>query len=364
MPSLASPKKTSRKISPILSVILGVVTLLLVIGGYHLVQWLNPGQKITPSTVQKLAEVPTLMRHDDGISAIAFNLHPNQDISFASNSYNYDDKEGMIKLWKLKEGEEAIEAFAVRAGRRFAFSPDGKRLATINAQGAVKLWDLTQIANIFHSLKDSQQVYSVRFNPDGQTLASGGGDGTIKLWNWRTGKVLHRLKAHETGVSAIAFSPDGQTLASSSENEIKLWNWTNSKLLHTLKTDENEIDKIVFSPDGKTLASRDYNGTIKLWTWRNGQVSRSLQGDDLSLSPDGQILAISNEAGINLLNWSDGAESLTIKAGKSPFAFSPDGQTFASNSDNGTIKLWNGRNGRLIRSFQRREKNLSTGQKL
>ena len=362
MPSFASPQKTSRKTSPILSVILGVVTLLLVIGSYHLVQWLHPGQKITPSTVQKLAEVPTLMRHDDGISAIAFNLHPTQDISFASSS-DSDDEDGMIKLWKLKEEEEATEAFAVRAGQRFAFSPDGKRLATINALGTAKLWDLTQIKNIFHSLKDSQTVGTVRFSPDGQMLASGSADGTIKLWNWRRGKVLHRLKGHETRVSEIAFSPDGQTLASSSGDEIKLWNWRNSKILRTLKSGKNGVAGMVFSPDGKTLSSRDYDSTIKLWNWKTGQAIRTLQISSnnfnfgsIAFSPDGQTLASSSDDGIKLWNGRDGTERLTIKAGKSPFAFSPDGKTLASDSDNGTIKLWNGRDGRLIRSFQRHEK--------
>ncbi len=362
-----------RKISPVAGVVLAVIVIVLVLGGSHLGQWLHSDQTITSRTVGNLEEVPILIRHDATISSITFNPQPSADLSFVSSDVN-----GLVKLWHLDKDAATKQVavtkqLAMQAGKRIALNPDGKQLASIDLEGSgAKVWDLTQIANMFSSIKDDQVTYSASYSPNGQILASGYADGTIKLWDWQHSKILHRLKAYEGGVSAIAFSPDGQTLASGSMDSadpIKLWNWKTGRLLRQMAGNKHHI-AMDFSPNGQTLAigscddSLNNNCTIKLWDWRNGTEVRSIPGEqsyseaaNFTFSPDGQTLAISHENGIKLWNPNDGTETLTIQEGFSPLAFSPDDQTLASSSDNGTIKLWNRSDGRLIRDIQGREKN-------
>jgi WD40 repeat protein len=353
-------KSIPRKLSLVGSVFLAVMILVLVLSGYHLVQWLNPGSRITPRTVGNLEEVPILIRHDAAIRSIVFNPQPNADLSFVSSS-----RDRLIKLWQLDKGS-ATEKFAVQAGTRIALSPDGKLLASLDSEDGAKLWGLTQTDTLFHSLQDNQESYALSFSPDGQILASGNATGMIKLWDWQHGKPLHTLKASETEIIAIAFSPDGQTLASSDgDKTTKLWNWKTGKVVRTFQGDIGGGDSITFSPNGQTLASGDSDGkmqTITLLDWSSSQVIQTIRiaassSSDVVFSPDGQILASNSDDGIKLWNNRNGKEVLTIKEGRSPFTFSPDGQTLASGSDDG-IKLWNGRDGRLIRDFQGREEGI------
>ncbi|WP_375472719.1 NB-ARC domain-containing protein, partial [uncultured Nostoc sp.] len=137
-----------------------------------------------------------------------------------------------------------------------AFSPNGKLLATGDADGKTYLWQVDDGKLLFTCIGHSSWVKSVAFSPDGQTLASGSDDQTVKLWDVRDGKCLKTLQEHSNWVRSVAFSPDGQTLASGSEDQtVKLWNVHSGKCLITLQGNTNRIMSVAFSPDGQTLAS-------------------------------------------------------------------------------------------------------------
>ncbi|MBN3939039.1 MAG: hypothetical protein HWQ40_03545 [Nostoc sp. NMS9] len=243
-----------------------------------------------------------------------------------------------------------------------AFSPNGKLLATGDADGKTYLWQVEDGKLLFTCTGHSSWVKSVAFSPDGQTLASGSDDQTVKLWDVDDGKCLKTLHGHSNWVRSVAFSPDGQTLASGSEDQtVKLWNVHIGKCLITLQENTNRIMSVAFSPDGQILASCNEKQTVKLWDVRDGKCLKILQGHSswvrsVAFSPDGEILATgSDDQTVKLWDVRDGKCLKTLQGHTNrvwSVAFSPDGQTLASGGDDQTVKLWDVRDGKCLKTFQ------------
>ncbi|HSS90564.1 MAG TPA: hypothetical protein VLL69_14690 [Streptosporangiaceae bacterium] len=71
---------------------------------------------------------------------------------------------------------------------------------------------------------DGGAVTSVAFRPDGRTLATGNADGTTRLWDMASHRQIAALTGPTGPVSSVAFSRDGKTLAASrGDHTVRLW---------------------------------------------------------------------------------------------------------------------------------------------
>lgn len=106
----------------------------------------------------------------------------------------------------------------------FAMSPDGKIIAAVGKDYAVRLWNAETGKLRMKFLGHTGRVTSVAFSPDGTSLLTGGFDGTASLVEQSTGREVLRVM-HSGRINSVAFSQDGRSIFTYSlGQELKEWN--------------------------------------------------------------------------------------------------------------------------------------------
>ncbi|KAK5205430.1 hypothetical protein LTR72_007062 [Exophiala xenobiotica] len=278
----------------------------------------------------------SLVGHRKYVRCFTFSLDGKQLASGSSDC--------TIRLWDVATGLTSQEFEGHKAlVEGVAFSPDGKRLASASEDGSVRLWDVA-MGSTLQTLESEVRpdttgyispldrvVYHVAFSPDGKRLASGQWNGMVKLWDVATGSALQTLaNAHNNYVSDVAFSPDGKWLASASgEGIIKLWEAAGGlrgSAPRTLEGHDRFVRKVTFAPDSKRLASAGADGTVRVWDVETGTMLQMLRGStDLRDSADLWHPIMDSSM-----------RTMTVQA----VAFSGDGKQLMSVSEAGTVRLW------------------------
>jgi WD40 repeat protein/serine/threonine protein kinase len=238
------------------------------------------------------------------------------------------------------------------------YSTDGRRLASADDDGTVRVWDAASGAELLCLRGHENSVPSVAFAPDGRTLAGGCYDGTVRVWDAASGAALLCLRGHGGGVSSVAFAPDGRTLASSSSDKtVRVWDAASGAELLCLRGHEYSVRSVTFSPDGRALASGADDGTVRVWDAASGAELLCLRGHERSVwsvafATAGRTLASGSwDKTARVWDAASGTERLCLRGHEDwvrSVAFAADGRTLASGSDDGTVRLWDAASGAAL----------------
>jgi WD40 repeat protein len=261
----------------------------------------------------------------------------------------------------------------LREGFRWAYSPDGRQVATLNG---------TEI--IIRQVETGKEAHRLRslltdgpwltWSPDGRTLAARGS--SIKVWEIATGKELYSLSKVDNPVLSSAWGANNQQVfLGDKDGNIVSWDIATGRQNLSVATDQGAINGLALSRDGRQLASCGSNGTVKVWDAANLKESRKLvglpnnssnNGRSLAWSPDGRQLALGGIDGssptnrtpigtVIIWNIATGKQGQTLRGHSETVlsvSWSPDGHWLASGSKDKTIKIWNVSTGREERTLQ------------
>ena len=217
----------------------------------------------------------------------------------------------------------------------FVYSPNGRLLATLGADGVVKLW-LTSKGQEIVSVP-GYQVIGMAFHPDSRSIACLSKNGVLRIFDVSTGKILHRLTPIKSGSGSlipipipkmgkheditpffnlpapVAFSVSGKVLVSGGNGGVKVWDIAKSSVLYQMANKEY-VPLVALSSDGNLVAGVVEGYRIKIWSTATGKETRIINTDVAALSAltfslDGSLIACGNINGtLKAYNANDGKE--------------------------------------------------------
>jgi WD40 repeat protein len=262
------------------------------------------------------------------------------------------DEDGAYAYYDVRR--QAIGNYG-SVGRTFSqsfaatFSPDGLGVANAHTDGRVVVYDVADSGSTTF-LGHRLPAVVVAFSPDGHRLAAGGVDGTVLVWDVATRRRLQTLGGGGAAMWGVAFSPDGRLLAVSSiDGAVTLYDAQTYRVIHTFATHEAPFH-VAFSPDSRTLAIAGSAGTLLLDVASARPLGAPLTGHtalvfDVAFTRDGHTLATASDDGTVVLydvaSEQPIGDPLAAEDGRATgVALTPDGRTLFTSHDGGEVVRW------------------------
>lgn len=269
---------------------------------------------------------------------------------------------------------------------RIAFSSDGQKLSSLNANGATTLWDIAGRAQVgetatpFSLPTTGENANSARMEKGdlllshaGKQVALIGEDQSLTLWdvekrerivipasdiepNWRPFFITYSSDDKKLAWLSTYVGDAGinDSKVAGQDYMLTVWDVEARRKVQSVKTDE-DVELAAFSPDNQTLAYATSSGNIVLRRTDNLKpIGKPLQNsfDSSAITPqlvfsrDGKNLAsLDGEGAIVIWRVKDQkelgrlttAESITVV---SSFALSSDGETLVAGYNDGSVAFW------------------------
>jgi RNA polymerase sigma factor (sigma-70 family) len=273
-----------------------------------------------------------------------------------------------LRLWDVVNGKELPQLPGTLDDYYLdvQLSPDGQRLVTLT-RFEMALWDLPRrrkVAVLVNKL-DSGNPH-IAFTPDSKELiVSRWIDGQVKRWSAADGKPLTDWqKIFPVSPRTVVFAPNGKLAALGGEHcndtafrEVRICDLATGKEVSRIRRPDL-IASFPFTPDSKTVAVGTEEGQLDFFAAATGQQTRAVLAMPRPVlgtyfTSDRQHLVALTADGLlhywGLKRFEEQKRGrLPLRTGDVPLQLAPGGQFVATANREGTLRVWDTGNGRLL----------------
>ena len=253
-------------------------------------------------------------------------------------------------------------------GRAARLSDDGKLVATIGFDLAVRVWDVETRRTVSVLRGHEDYPEDVDFSPGGERVVTGGSDGTARVWDVQSGRQLGVLRGHRGPVTSVAFAPSGdRVLTTGRDGTARVWDVAGLGGPHRSDRVPTSFRGAV-SADGKYGVVAEGDKRAAIWDLDARRRVATVRGhlkpiSQAAFAPDGKtVITVSYDEAAARTWRSDTGNALAVlhgaEGGVGTGAFSADGKLVAMSRHDGSAGVWNVETGTTVRNLPRRRDDL------
>lgn len=222
------------------------------------------------------------------------------------------------------------------------------QVATGSADYTAKIWDALTGEEV-QSFQQSRIIKSVHFSTDNSKLLTGGQDKILRIFDLAKPEAEPlKLEGHTDSIRVALWNADNSLIISGGQDsQIRVWDTRSLKEVKSIpsKFPILSIEKCLDGNRMITTAGKDVTfWNIKTFEAEKTFTMTNFDANSASLAPDTQTFVVGgSDFWAHVFDFTSGKELEVHKGHHGPvhvLRFAPDGETFASGSEDGTIRLW------------------------
>lgn len=224
---------------------------------------------------------------------------------------------------------------------------DATRAATGSADYTAKVWDAVSGSEL-QTFTHKHIVKSVAFSPTDNLLLTGGFEKFMRIYDLnKPDGDAQEIRGHTGYMSKSLWMPNGKTIVSIADDKtIRFWDKTSLSEIKSIELPAKPTD-LELSKDGKLLTVT-YGALVTFWDVDKFELVKQFEiatkVNSASLHPEkAYFVCGGDDFKTYKCDFETGQEIESFKGHFGPvhtMRFSPDGELYASGSEDGTLRLW------------------------